>query len=324
MVRIARWLLALAVCWLLVRSGALAQQGATAEKPQELKSAEKSWKLVRNVVYAQRPSGELKADLFLQHAAGSHPAVVVIHGGAWRTGVKEQLHFVARRLADAGFVAMCIQYRLAPKHKFPAQVEDCQEAVTWLRKHAGKYHVDPNWIAAWGYSAGAHLATLLALSAQGDRTWQQELKGEADTGPAPAPQTPPSWRLQAAVGGGTPVDLRILEPDDRLLVFWLGATRGQDPRTYDLASPRWWVSAGDPPVFFYHGTVDLLVEVQPVRDTVAAMKKLGLKAQLLELPKRGHIGAALDPQGVKAGLKFLQEQYQSYRQRTLRGTTTSP
>ncbi len=302
-------------CWWLAASGALAQQGATAEKSQKPQTAEKAWKLVRNVVYAQRPSGELKADLFLQQAAGPHPAVVVIHGGAWRTGVKEQLHFVARRLADAGFVAMCIQYRLAPKHKFPAQVEDCQEAVTWLRKHAGKYRVDPNWIAAWGYSAGAHLATLLALSAQGDRTWQQERKGEADTGPAPAPQPPPPWHLQAAVGGGTPADLRTFDADLRILVYWLGATRRQDPRTYDLASPRWWVSPDDPPVFFYHGTQDRLVNIQQVRDTVAAMKKLGLEVQLLELPERGHIGAALDPRGIDAGLKFLQQQYQQYRKR---------
>ncbi len=306
------WLLVVLGCAMAVPPLRAQQEAPAEQKAPAQQRTDSPWKLVRNVVYAERPSGELKADLFLQQAPGPHPAVVCIHGGAWRSGVKEQLHFIARRLADEGFVVMCIQYRLAPKHKFPAQVEDCQAAVAWLRKHAARYGVDRDWIAAWGYSAGGHLAALLALSAQGDRTWESELGGQADTGPAQSrKKAPPPWRLQAAVAGGTPADLHTFGDG---LAFWLGATPQQNPRVYDLASPRWWVSADDPPVLFYHGTKDLLVRVEQVRDTVADLKKVGAPVQLLEMPERGHIGAALDPRGIRAGLAFLKQQYRRFRQ----------
>ncbi len=266
------------------------------------------WEEFLNVNYVHRDSGPLKADLFVPQGRGPFPAVVVIHGGGWRSGDKWQLRFIARRLAGEGFVAMCIQYRLAPEHKFPAQLEDCQQAVLWLRKHAQQYKVDPRRVAVWGYSAGAHLAALLGWSAQGPRRWDHP-----DGTPSGAKPLP--WQVQAVVGGGTPADLRLFPPQSRIMVFLLGATRAENPRIYNLASPQFWISADDPPTLFYHGTRDRLVRISQARRAIQQLQQLGVKAQMVEIPDRGHIAAALDPRGVDAGVKFLQEVLQASSQK---------
>jgi acetyl esterase/lipase len=84
-------------------------------------------------------------------------------------------------LARRGFVAVSPDYRLAPAHRFPAQIEDCKAAVRWLRANADKYNLDPDHFGAWGGSAGGHLVALLGTS--GDVT--EPLRARASV-PTPA------------------------------------------------------------------------------------------------------------------------------------------
>ena len=84
-------------------------------------------------VYVERDSGSLKADVYLPKGEGPFPGVVVVHGGAWYIGTRAQLSGVAQLLARHGMTAVAISYRLAPQHKFPAQIEDCKAAVRWMR-----------------------------------------------------------------------------------------------------------------------------------------------------------------------------------------------
>ena len=108
---------------------------------------------------------------------GPHPAVVCLHGGAWR--VRQPQGSVPRvavvRLGHArqepdrgprrrGFVAVSVGYRLAPDNKFPAQIEDAKTAVRFLRANAEEFGIDPDRIAALGFSAGGHLASLLGTA----------------------------------------------------------------------------------------------------------------------------------------------------------------
>ena len=89
-------------------------------------------------------------DLYLPNddGKGLRPAVVVIHGGGWRSGNKQQLRLLAERFAARGYVATAINYRLAPQWHYPAQLDDCQRAVRWLRKQAAKWRIDPKRIGA--------------------------------------------------------------------------------------------------------------------------------------------------------------------------------
>src|SRR5262249_58353003 len=91
------------------------------------------------------------------------PLVVCLRGGAWQIGHRSVQRPRLRLLAEHGYVVATVGYRLAAKHPFPAQIEDAQAAVRFLRAHAKDYHLDPKRVAAVGDSAGGHLALLLGL-----------------------------------------------------------------------------------------------------------------------------------------------------------------
>ena len=169
------------------------------------------------VPYVERPSGALQADTYIPQTPGPHPGVLVVHGGAWHMGHRAQLSGVAQKLAQQGFSAVAISYRLAPQDKFPAQIEDCKAAVRWMRTHAAELKLDPERIGGFGYSAGAHLVTLL-----GTTDSQDGLEGVDD------PSAVPSTRLQAVAGGGTPCDFRGMPPDPENAEFLARRDAGGD------------------------------------------------------------------------------------------------
>ena len=123
----------------------------------------------KDVVYGTGGGENLLLDLAMPAGLTQPvPGVVWIHGGGWRGGNKGEFEKLIRDSARAGYVAVSIEYRLAPKHVFPAQVEDCKCAVRWLRANASKLHVDPNRIGVVGSSAGAHLSMMLGAMDSAD------------------------------------------------------------------------------------------------------------------------------------------------------------
>lgn len=85
--------------------------------------------VTRNLDYAQRDDGPLLADVYAPTGGTVHPGVLLVHGGSWRRGSKRSMARIATRLAEHGYIAVAIDYRLAPEHKFPAQIHDCKDAV---------------------------------------------------------------------------------------------------------------------------------------------------------------------------------------------------
>jgi acetyl esterase/lipase len=234
--------------------------------------------VTRDVPYAERGGRELVADLY-RPVTGRRPGVVVIHAGGWFSGSKDDVAGLAQRLADAGYVAMAPGYRLAPEHRFPAQIHDLKEAVRWLRANADEWGVDPERIAAFGYSAGGHLAALLATSGPDDG-----LEGETAF-----PGT--SSRVQALVAGGTPADLLALRPNPAVAQL-LGAQATERPTLAASASPVRFVSADDPPAFLYHGRSDWLISTRQSRLLHRALERAGVPVRL-ELGRFGHFGTLL-------------------------------
>lgn len=235
----------------------------------------------------------LHADVYMPQApmpAGGWPAVLVIHGGGWRNGDREQVRSIARRLAQRGYVAVNIEYRLVPAYRFPAPLQDLQQAVRWLRANAATYQVNPQRVAAWGYSAGAHLAALLGGLSPGDPNYAE------------------GARVQAVVGGGTPADLRKFH-GGTLVPDFLGEHWRADSEVFKAASPAAWVSADDPPVFLYHGNADSLVPPDQAIDYQRALDAAGVPNQLYLVRGLGHIPMFLFDWGaVQAGADFLDRQ----------------
>ncbi len=293
----ARLARCLAAAILLAASGSLAAaETDTAETGKPETGKPETGKIVehRDVTYVERDGGPLLADVLVPPGEGPFPAVLVVHGGAWMTGNKSKMAPVGRLLAEHGYVACTINYRLAPKNPFPAQIEDCKAAVRFLRSHAAEYHLDPQRIGAFGYSAGGHLVALL-----GTTDPASGLEG------SDAPADGPSTRIQCVVAGGAPCDFRAMPPGNQRLAYWLGGTRAEKPDAYELASPTKFVSKDDPPVFFYHGEADSLVPPDSPRGMHAELKTAGVPSELFTVPKAGHVEAVRDPAALAAALEFL-------------------
>jgi pectinesterase len=90
-----------------------------------------------------------------------HPAILIIHGGGWRSGNRAQHIPLAQKLASLGYATFTAEYRLSTEALYPAAVQDLKAAVRWIRSNASQYHVDANKIASLGFSAGGQLASLV-------------------------------------------------------------------------------------------------------------------------------------------------------------------
>jgi len=261
----------------------------------------------RDVEFARRQDESLRADLYSPVAEGNGerdaavaagdrlPAVLMIHGGAWMSGNKSQVAWHAGRLAERGYLVMAIDYRLAPKHPFPAQRDDCRAALDWLIAHADELGVDRQRVAAYGYSAGGHLTCLLAF---------QEAAAESGTG---EPGAGAAARLRAIVAGGVPCGFETLPPDNHRLAFWLGGTRRQRADAYREACPMSFVSDRCPPVFLFHGDGDLIVDRGDAERLHERLRECGVEAQWHLVADAGHLTAYLDEEAFRRSAEFLDQ-----------------
>lgn len=233
-----------------------------------------------SIVYGNGGKEKLMLDLALPKGKGPFPLVVCIHGGGWRSGKRQQLTLLTKMLARKGFAAATISYRLAPKHKFPAQIEDCKAAIRFLRANAKKYHFNPKRVGVVGFSAGAHLACLLGAA---DR--KAGLEGNGGNGDQ-------SSRVQAVVSFFGPTDFikRTWNADveKQYLIPFLGDTYEKATKKYIQASPLKYVSKDDPPFLFIHGDKDKLVGIYHSKIMAKKLKKVGVPARLEVVEGAGH------------------------------------
>lgn len=252
----------------------------------------------------------LLADVYRPHSGGPFPAVLLIHGGGWRNGDREQVEGLAERLAERGYVVVNTTYRLAPRHTFPAQLHDVQQALRWMRSAEGAAQgVDPERIGAFGYSAGGHLAALAGHAANDPRMGD------------------PRTRLRAIVAGGTPTDLTKF-PAGELVPAFIGGPRAEKLEAYRAASPVTYVDPRDPPVFIYHAKQDRLVPLDHATDYKALLDRAGVPNELFLIRGHGHIsGFFADGAAVEAALAFLDRHLRGDQAMPLRSTsqaTASP
>jgi len=255
------------------------------------------YRVIRDKIYTPDAWPEvLTADIYVPEARGPLPAVLVVHGGGWERGrTRSDMNEIAGQLAERGFVAVNISYRFAPAYQFPAQLHDLQQAMRWIHANADTYKIDADRIGGFGYSAGAHLITLLAMISDGD---------ELDK-----PHGGKNTRLDAVVGGGTPSDLRKFD-SGRLVRQFLGGTREDIPATYKRASPVAHITPDDPPTFLYHGGWDQLVPVDHAEDMYQALQQAGIESQLYINHGRGHVTMFLfSDDAVAMAIGFLYQQF---------------
>jgi acetyl esterase/lipase len=254
----------------------------------------------RDLAYVAGGHERQKLDLYLPKAGAKLPLIINIHGGAFKMGSKEQ-GVPAEYLAQ-GYAVASINYRLSQHAKFPAQIEDCKAAVRWLRAHAGEYRLDPHHFAAWGASAGGHLAAMLGTT--GDTK-------EFDVGP----NLDQTSGVQAVVDYFGPTDFLQMDthrlpngqvhdavnsPESELI----GGAIQENKAKAAKANPIAYVTSGDPPFLICHGDQDPLVPHHQSELLETALKMAGVPVTFYTVKGAGH-GGFKDPKVPEMTREFL-------------------
>jgi acetyl esterase/lipase len=283
---------------IFILSVAVAQQAAESTSPQ----APKGPIVYRDLPYVTGGHEQQKLDLYLPETKEKLPLIIRIHGGAWFAGSKE--YEGPQDYLQDGFAVASINYRLSQHAIFPAQIQDCKAAVRYLRANAQKYNLDPNRFAAWGESAGGHLAALLGTT--GD-------VNEFDVGE----NLSVSSRVQAVVDYFGPTDFLQMEahrlpngmhhnspdsPESKLI----GGNVQDNPQKAAKANPITYVKKDALPFLIIHGDTDPLVPHHQSELLEAALKKAGVPVTFYTVKGGGH-GGFTDPNVPRLTKQFFEK-----------------
>lgn len=223
---------------------------------------------VKNLVYAPEHGFRGKLDLYLPgEAAAGAPVLFQIHGGAWVVSQKaHQALPLMMRMAHSGWVCVAPNYRLSPRATWPDHIVDLKRALTWMKAHIADYGGDPGFVAVTGGSAGGHLSSLLALSAN-DPAFQPGFEDEDTT-------------VQACVpfyGVYDFTDHHSVQLhhglQDMLARVVMKTSLATHREQWEQASPLHRIHPGAPPFFVLHGSHDSLTPVEEARLFVEMLRK---------------------------------------------------
>lgn len=281
------------LCSLMLLGVALGLKG----QPRSPAVPASSYVRVDGVRYAHGKAAPLLADMYVPEDAGLHPAIVYVHGGGWTGGSRTGWGRLIAPFAEHGYVGMAIDYDLSPGVRFPIALEECKEAVRWLRAHATQYHVDPNRIAIAGGSAGGELAALVALTNGDTRYEVGALKNFSSS-------------VKAAILYSADLDLTKFSDTDIAILPYLGGSCSAQHALCLEASPQSHLHGNLPPIYIGQGNADEDVPYSQFTSFVDAYRKANGSITPFTAEGAPHSYAA-EPRwfqaNVDAVLSFLQK-----------------
>lgn len=212
------------------------------------------------------------------------PVLLHVHGGAWTIGTKEQQGLaLMEHLAAKGWVCVSVNYRLAPRDRWPAQIVDVKQAIAWIKDNIADYGGDPEYLAITGGSAGGHLSSLAALTPN-DPQFQPGFEEKDTTVQVAVPHY--GVYDMVGVGGNRKVEMmRDLFLAKRVFPQSYAAA----PEAYEAATPLLRVTPDAPDFFVLHGRNDTLVGVDQARQLVERLRETSKRTVVYaELPRAQH------------------------------------
>jgi acetyl esterase/lipase len=252
-------------------------------------------KIDRNVIFGMYSGLALVMDVYHPVKPNGYGAIFIA-GSAWgapmdygASPLKDdpgQVPAFALPLVAAGYTIFDIDHRATPRFHFPAQIEDAERAVRFVRYHARQFGINPARIGAVGYSSGAHLASLLGLmTGAGNASDRDPVQRE-------------SARVQCVIAGGTPADLEHVGNNPAALAMlsgFLGQPVPADPapasavfKQLEAASPIHWVKPGAPPFLLIHGDADELVPIEAAQEFQKALQNAHVPVKLITIKGGTH------------------------------------
>ncbi len=214
----------------------------------------------------------LSLDFYPAKSSKPAPWILIVHAGGWDSGSSDQLTFVNSLLADRGYGVVAINYRLAPRYTWPAQNEDVEKAVSFVRQNAVKLNLDPSRWVIMGRSAGGQIAGVSAYTF-GDLPPKGFISLYAPT------DLVYSWNHSRRGD--------ILEPLD-LLKNFLGGTLTDKRDNFESASPLRLARKDSPPTLILHGQMDTLVYPQHSKRLARTLREIGVPVAYMNFPWATH------------------------------------
>jgi acetyl esterase/lipase len=267
-VRIKRRILASLVVVVVAAIVAMTAVVSAAPAQRSADNEATTMRVARDVVWSTIDDDDLTLDVYApdSDSGASRAAVVLIHGGGWQGGEKEDFVAEANRLAARGYVAVSIDYRLAPEDPFPDAAADVLSVVAWLRESAQveRWSIDPTRIGVLGASAGGNLASMVGTVGE----------GALDEGSRVAVVV--SWSgvydfLGDVDGSG-----------------YFGCTAKECPETAAAASPLTYLDPTDAPTLLVQSVGDGIVPLSQAQTMASALADAGVAHRVLKLPGTGH------------------------------------
>ena len=244
----------------------------------------------RNISYCEIGKRQLNLDAFYntEKTNSKRTAIIIIHGGGWRTGSREQHYPMAQKLASLGYVCFTPEYRLSTEALFPAAIYDIKAAIRWVRNNAVTYNFDANQIVVLGFSAGGEMASFMGT-----------------TGNMPLFEGT-SCNLDAKSNPNAVVDidgtLSFVHPDGRegddskgisAGTYWFGYSKAENPKLWEAASPLSYVSAQTPPTLFINSAVLWMHAGR--EDYIKVLNKNGIYSEVKEFEGAPHSFCLYEP-----------------------------
>ena len=275
-------------------------------QPDRIKSIfPRGTQFLQNIPYANDTLKKHLLDIYVPaNAKATNPVVIWVHGGAWMLNDKYAdmgyMTATIKSIIEKGYVLASIDYRHSTTAIFPAQIQDCNKALEFLHNNAAKYKLDKSKFVLFGFSAGGHLASLLALSNNNNVTdfYPQNKKT--------------SFKIKAVIDFYGPSDFLAMtalgDPEMKgdPISTLLGSTPLKRPDISKFASPSNYVDKDDPPFIIVHGERDESVPYQQSVLLQSYLNLAGVKNELVIVKGAPHFGVMFDTDDIQSKvLDFL-------------------
>jgi pectinesterase len=192
-----------------------------------------------DLVYNKDQERILHLDAFIHKKKKRNPAIVMIHGGGWRSGNKDQMQFLAREMASKGYSCFTIEYRLSLEAKYPTGVIDVKNAIRFIKDNAGKFNVDPDKIAVLGCSSGGQMAALIGTTNNNPIFEDKDFKSKSTS------------KVNAIIDVDGVLAFKHPESSEGdMAAFWLGGKSDEIPENWKMASALTNTDKNTPPTLF--------------------------------------------------------------------------
>lgn len=199
----------------------------------------------KEIVYSKINERELHLDAYYNTASAKKPAIVILHGGGWKSGNKSQMETFAQEMASKGFSCFTIEYRLSPEAKYPAAIFDVKKAIRYIKINANRFNVDATKIAVLGCSSGGQMAALIGTTNNNSLFENKDNNNKI------------SSTVQAIIDIDGILAFKHPESQEGAVAgLWLGGSYEEKPEIWKQASTLTYTDKNTPPTLFINSSID--------------------------------------------------------------------